>query len=402
MATPLVRVVTRIFAPEVAAAAFRQRLLADAFASAGCEVEVLTTTPPAGTQPPEDGPLHVSRWPARRDANGNIRGYLHYLSYDLPLAIRLLGRRPADLYIAEPPPTTGVVMRVVAALHRRPYVWYAADIWSEAAGAAGAPPFVVRVLRGVERWVLGGATLVLAISDGGADKLRGFGLDDDRILTVGNGVDTSVFTPEGPHAPAPAPYFVYTGTMSEWQGAGVFIRALKLHHDAGGRTRIVFVGQGHELPALRRLADELVPGAVDFTGVLSPVETAQWIRGAVAALVSIRPGLGYDFAKPTKIYAATACGVPVVFAGRGAGPALVSSQELGWASDYDDRGVAAAFTQAVDEATGSTKDVHARADRLVAWTEAHASLRAIASTTSEAVLALLDETRAARSLRDGE
>ncbi len=389
MPTPLVRVVTRIFAPEVAAAAFRQRLLADALASAGCEVEVLTTTPPAGTQPAEDGPLHVSRWPARRDANGNIRGYLHYLSYDLPLALRLLCRRPADLYLAEPPPTTGVVTRVVAALHRRPYVWYAADVWSEAAGAAGAPPFVVRVLRGVERWVLGGATLVLAISDGVADKLRELGVDEDRILTVGNGVDTSVFTPEGPQAPAPAPYFVYTGTMSEWQGAGVFIRALKLHHDAGGRTRIVFVGQGHELPALRQLADELVPGAVDFTGVLSPVETAQWIRGAVAALVSIRPGLGYDFAKPTKIYAATACGVPVVFAGRGAGPALVQSQDLGWACDHDPTDVAAAMSLALEASNAASEVVQRGSEHRVDWTLRNASLRAIASTTAAAIVARL-------------
>ncbi|HEV7196169.1 MAG TPA: glycosyltransferase family 4 protein [Pedococcus sp.] len=389
MAIPIARFATRIFAPEIGAAAFRERLLADAFARAGYRVEVLTTVPPASAPAADDEGISVSRWPVRRDANGNIRGYLHYLSYDLPLAVRLLSRRPPDVYVAEPPPTTGLVVRLVAAVHRRPYIWYAADVWSEAAGAAGAPPWVVRVLRGVEAWVLRGAAVVLSISDGVTEKLETFGVEEQRILTVGNGVDTTVFTPTGASMDQSAPYFVYTGTMSEWQGAGVFIRALKRHHDAGGRDRIVFVGQGSELPALRQLAEELVPGAVEFTGVLSPADTAQWIRGAVAALVSIKPGLGYDFAKPTKIYAATACGVPVVFAGKGAGPALVQSQDLGWACDYDEAAVAATLNAALDASTASAEDVQLRRERLVAWTEGHASLRAIAATTCERIVAVL-------------
>jgi glycosyltransferase involved in cell wall biosynthesis len=231
--------------------------------------------------------------------------------------------------------------------------------------------------------------VVLSISDGVTEKLETFGVEEQRILTVGNGVDTTVFTPTGASMDQSAPYFVYTGTMSEWQGAGVFIRALKRHHDAGGRDRIVFMGQGSELPALRQLAEELVPGAVEFTGVLSPADTAQWIRGAVAALVSIKPGLGYDFAKPTKIYAATACGVPVVFAGKGAGPALVQSQDLGWACDYDEAAVAATLNAALDASTASAEDVQLRRERLVAWTEGHASLRAIAATTCERIVAVL-------------
>ena len=43
---------------------------------------------------------------------------------------------------------------------------------------------------------------------------------------------------------------------------------------------------------------------------MPPTEAAEWIRGAAAALVSIVPGIGYDFARPTKTYAAAACGAP--------------------------------------------------------------------------------------------
>ncbi|MGA8980485.1 MAG: glycosyltransferase WbuB, partial [Pedococcus sp.] len=95
-----VRIATRLFPPEVAAAAFRLRVLADAFESLGRPVEVLTTRPPGGLLP-DDGSLQVTRWPALRDEQGNIRGYLHYLSFDLPLALRLLVRRRPALLVCE-------------------------------------------------------------------------------------------------------------------------------------------------------------------------------------------------------------------------------------------------------------------------------------------------------------
>ncbi len=375
-----VTIATRLFAPEVGAAAFRLRVLADAFAAAGCAVDVLTTTPARGSAPAADGALTVSRWPALRDENGIIRGYVQYLSFDVPLALRLLLRRAPDLYVSEPPPTTGLVVRVVAAVRRRPYAYYAADIWSEAAGSAGAPAPLVRGLRAMEGWVLRGAAVVLAVSDEVAARVRGLGVAADRITVVGNGIDTDVFTPDGPARSPGDPYFVYTGTMSEWQGAGVFLEALALHRARGHRTRAVFLGQGTDLPHLRTMAERDLPGAVDFLGVQPPSVAAEWIRGASAALVSIKPGLGYDFAKPTKVYAATACGTPVLFAGLGATRELVTGHGLGWAVDHTAEDVAGAMAAAVNDSERPDPS------RLVQWTRAHASLRAAATQAVETVL----------------
>ncbi len=376
-----VTIATRLFTPEVGAAAFRLRVLADAFAATGCAVDVLTTRPPLGSSPIADGPLRVSRWPALRDENGIIRGYVQYLSFDVPLALRLLLSRAPDLYVSEPPPTTGLVVRIVAALRRRPYAYYAADVWSEAAGSAGAPAVLVRGLRAIESWVLRGAQTVLAVSDEVSARVRGLGVDPARITVVGNGIDTDVFTPEGPVPDTADPYVVYTGTMSEWQGAGVFLEALALHRARGHRTRAVFLGQGTDLPRLRAMAGRDLPGAVDFLGVQPPEVAAEWIRGSLAALVSIRPGLGYDFAKPTKVYAATACGRPVLFAGPGATRDLVLEHDLGWAVEHSPVAVAAALDEAVTRPWQEQEQ-----DRLVAWTRANASLRAAATHAAEAVL----------------
>lgn len=375
-----VSIATRLFAPEVGAAAFRLKVLADAFADAGCAVDVLTTRPAPGSAPVADGALTVSRWPALRDENGIIRGYVQYLSFDVPLALRLLLRRAPDLYVSEPPPTTGLVVRLLATLRRRPYAYYAADIWSEAAGSAGAPALLVRGLRAVEAWVLRGARVVLSVSEEVAARVEALGVPRARITVVGNGIDTDVFTPDGPDRSGEEAYFVYTGTMSEWQGAGVFLDGLALHRARGHRTRAVFLGQGTDLPHLRSLAERDLPGAVDFPGVEPPSVAAEWLRGAVAALVSIKPGLGYDFAKPTKVYAATACGTPVIFAGQGATRNLVGGHGLGWAADHTAEAVADAMDAAIE---GRDRPAAAH---LTAWTRANASLRAAAAQAVRTVL----------------
>ncbi|MFL6100970.1 MAG: glycosyltransferase family 4 protein [Actinomycetales bacterium] len=379
---PRVVLATRLFAPEAAAAALRLRALASALADLDRAVEVLTTVPPPGSGPVEDDPrVRVRRLPALRDKAGVVRGYVPYLSFDLPLAARLLARRPARLVVVEPPPTTGLVVRLVCALWRRPYAYYAADVLSDALASGGAPALLVLVLRRLESWVLRGARLVLAVSEEVGERVRALGVPGSRVAVVGNGVDTALFRPDGPSAGGSGPYLVYAGTMSQWQGVDVLVRAFATVHGDRPETRLVFLGQGADEPALRALAARLCPDGIEFRGVVPPAEAAGWIRGARAALVSIRPGIGYDFAKPTKVYAATACGVPVIFAGAGAGQRLVADQRLGWAVAHDPAAVAEAMTDALD---GDPWPQAAR-ERLVRWTRDNASLSAVAARAAEAL-----------------
>ncbi|WP_048876777.1 glycosyltransferase, partial [Saccharomonospora saliphila] len=125
---------TRLFAPEVAAAAFRLKALADGLADEGHQVTVLTTRPPATATPRDYPHLDVRRWPVLRDAGGNVRGYVQYASFDAPLFARLL-LRSADAVVVEPPPTTGVVATLAGLARRTPFYYYAADIWSDALAA---------------------------------------------------------------------------------------------------------------------------------------------------------------------------------------------------------------------------------------------------------------------------
>lgn len=394
-AHPDVTLVSRIFAPEPAAASFRLEALVKALAGRGMKVQVLTSIPAPGTdhaarasveEDPELSPtVSIRRVQAKRDATGYIRGYLPYMSFDIPAFFRLLFAPAPRVYVSEPPPTTGAMLRVLAALRRRPYVYYAADVWSDAA-ASSAPPLVVKVLRAIEGFAMRRASRVIAVSEGVAKRCQELGAR--RVALVENGIDTDVFTDSG-SLPKPlgdmshadvsrCDWLVYAGTASEWQGAEIFASAFAQIASRFPQARLLFLGQGSSFDAMRKIAESLEPGRIVF-GQVEPAQAAAWQRRALACLVSIKPGLGYDFAYPTKVLAGLACGTPVVYAGVGPAADDLTLNQLGLAVPYDLDAVKLALTSVLEHRL-QTADTRA-------WVLAHHSLELTGQNSARVVLA---------------
>lgn len=386
MTRSTVVIASRLFPPEVSAGAFRLGALAQAVVQRGHEMRVLTTTP-SRHAPPIDDPVGVTvqRWPVLRDRGGNVRGYAQYASFDAPLIGRLLCTR-FDVVVAESPPTTGLVVAFIAWLKRRPFAYYAADVWTDGVISMGAPKIVVNTVRWMERRVLRRASSIISVSDEVTERLLELDADIGRVVTVGNGIDTDVFS-EDVEPLTDESYFVYTGTMSEWQRPEIFVRAFALLADAYPGLRLRFFGQGVVEEDIRAVAEELVPGRVSFGGIVSPAESARWLRGAVGAVVSIAPGIGYDFARPTKTYAAAATGTPVLFAGPETGAGLVTDAGLGVATAFTPEAVADGMRSLLADAADGTRE-RKRVER-AAWARANVSLTALGDRVADAVIALL-------------
>lgn len=369
-------VATRTFAPEGNAAAYRLAALASALRDAGTEVTVLTTSPRGGAEPSEG----VHRWPVLRDRTGAVRGYLPYASFDIPLFFRLLFARRADVVVVEPPPTTGVAVRLAAGIRRMPYVYFSADVTTTAAQGIGVHPAVVAVLRRVEGWVLRGAVRVLAVSDGVRDEVVGLGASPDRVAVVGTGIDTSAFSTDGPVHDEAGPYLVYGGTMSEIQGAGIFVDAFALIATEHPDARLLMFGGGVEIDELTRRATEVGDGRIELHGLVGADELAPVLRGARACLASVRPGRGYDFAFATKALVGLSCGTPVVYAGVGPLATWIRDENLGWAVDWEPRAVADAMRAALS-ADRRASDRERRA----AWVQNRYSVGSVSRTAVEAI-----------------
>lgn len=384
MSAMRVAIVSRIFNPEPSAASFRLGALAEALVEQGHDAVVLTVRPPKSLLgKDQDGQqrYRVRRFPVLRDRAGYVRGYVQYLSFDVPLFFRVLFGRRVHAIVAEPPPTTGFFVRLAAAIRRTPYIYYAADIWADGASQTGAPAWIVRVVKTIERFAMRGAKTVLSVSDSLTDRLADLGIVRN-VLTVGNGVDTKPFysgseTDEHYRRVSPRE-FVYAGTASEWHGSTVFVEALPAVLAEAPDAKIRFIGGGSEFEQVESLAAELgVSDAVTLEPFLPPAELAPILRGATAALASIRPGSGNEFTFPTKLYASTLCGAPAIFAGVGPAVEFLSTElegdPLGLSVQID----AAEVADAMLRMLGQGDDVEHRR-RVVAWGLEHVSLSAVA------------------------
>lgn len=381
-----VLLVSRLFEPESGAAPIRLGALRSELAARGATVDVITTTPAPGRGTlgsTRDAAGHIRRWPALRNTDGYVRGYLPYLSFDLPGFFRVLCTRRPDVIVVEPPPTTGLVVRLAARLRCVPYVYYAADIWSVAAQSTGASGWVIRALGLVERLDWQAADAVLTVYPALRDRMGSLA-PRARIELVGHGADTAVFTPEGDVPQTRRPYLVYAGTASEVHGAGIFLDAWRRVLAAEPAAHLVFLGQGEDRAGMEEAARSLPGGSVTFLPRLDPAETATWLRGAQAALASVRPG-PYEFALATKVFAAAACGVPVVYVGAGQSAGLVADHALGMVVPYDTDAVADALIAALRRAVPQ-----AERDRLVEWARGSASLQAAARRAADAIERVVD------------
>lgn len=381
---------TRAFTPEPIPAAFRNHQLAKALERAGIRTTVLTTKAPQGRGERDRGISTISRFPVKRDHQGQVRGYASYLSFDIPLFFRLLAMRKPDVFIAEPPPTTGLVTMIAAAIKRVPYAFYAADVWCDATESVEGVPWIVRtVVREMEKLVWNRADVVLTISDGVNDRIKELIGDKPQLEMIANGIDTETFTPDGPVAEEQGPYFVYAGTVSEWQGADILVDAFAKVRDRHPAARLLFFSEGSGKDALQQAVEKRGITGIEFRGKVPAATVAKYLRGAVAGLSSITPGIGYDFALPTKIYAAGACGTPIIHAGAkdSAATLRIVNNQLGFAPGYDAAALADSMESALEQ--------HDHVDRtaLRQWTVDNASLQAAADRGAARIARAIAKSR---------
>lgn len=176
-----------------------------------------------------------------------------------------------------------------------------------------------------ERWALGQADAVLAVSAPLRDHVLDLGIDPAKVHVIPNGVNTDLFHPAPPDAALRArlglgegPVLGFVGGLRPWHGIEtlpeIFARVSARHPGA----RLVIAGDGPLREGLARGLTErgLLEQAV-FTGALPHDEVPAVIRQFDIALAPY-PALEHAFYfSPLKLFEYMACGVPVVAANCG-------------------------------------------------------------------------------------
>lgn len=194
-----------------------------------------------------------------------------------------------------------------------------------------------------EQTVLGGADLVVAVSDVLAEILVAKGIAPDRIVTIPNAVDLDSFRPNLPVASLRTRLGLdgsivigFIGTFGPWHGVETLIEAYaNLHRtipDVAHSARLLLVGDGTRMTAARALvADRNLNGSVVFTGLVPQARGPDHIALfdiAVAPTVPNPDGSPF-FGSPTKLFEYMAAGRAIVASDLGQVGDIIQDGETG-------------------------------------------------------------------------
>lgn len=188
----------------------------------------------------------------------------------------------------------------------------------------GANPLVRKQIRlAVQR-----ADAVLCVSKDLRRRTEAMGALGDRVFTIPNGVDRTIFDCCGTYAaraglqiPPDCHLVLFVGWLSELKGVCQLIGALRiLHQREPGSWRLAVIGEGYLRNALSRQAARL--GLAEQVVLLGPkhqAEVARWMKAAdVLCLPSETEGC------PNVVLEALSVGLPVMATAVGGIPELVN------------------------------------------------------------------------------
>jgi len=231
--------------------------------------------------------------------------------------------RPTAIVVVSPALIASVLVRVRSLLsHRKtPFVVWVQDLYgigmAEIGQGGGA---AARVIRGLERWLLRSASMVVVIHDRFADRIHSdFGVALERVAVIRNWTHLPLLSPVDVAA-IRASYgwgedetvVVHTGNMGAKQALHHVVDAGRLAHKRGDRVRFVLVGNGSQREQLvERIAAE--PTTTDVLPPLDDDAFAAILQSADVLLVNELPGVA-EMCVPSKLTSYFTSGRPILAA----------------------------------------------------------------------------------------
>ena len=365
-------ILSQYFHPEIGATQVRLSSMCAELIRVGHEVEVVTAMPhhPEGKISKQyrnrlfakefQGGVRVRRvWLYAANGSG-FRRVLNYLSFMLTCSIGLLqARKPDFVFVDSPPLFLGIPGWLASRLWKCPFIFNVADLWPDSVCDLGVMKkgILVDGAYRLERWIYEQADYVTAVTDGVRDSLvQRKNVPPHKILFLPNGVDTRLIAPCAPDEHLKISLgldgkriAIYAGNHGYAAGAEQILYAAQ-HLSSNQQLHFLFVGDGPEKPALRKLAADLNLTNVTFLDSVELKTLPSLLSIAELALITLRKARVTMGARPAKAFVMMAAAKPIVLAAVGEAENLVRASGAGIVVPPDDpRAMANAIQTLLDD-----------------------------------------------------
>ena len=351
-------ILSQYYAPELGAPQIRLASLARELRRHGIEVGVITGMPnyPTGRtfegyqgrlamREIVDGVPVTRTWlmpAAGRSAPLRLANYLSFTATATVAAVA--ARRPDVLFVESQPLSLGWAAMVLGQVRGVPFVYNVPDLQVDVARQLGMlrNHRLLALAQAMEDRFLDAAWKVSTVTDGFVEYFRGRGISPGKITFLPNGADADFLRPM-PADPellqrwglAGKIVFAYVGTHAIYHGLDTLVRAAGIVQRRDPRVHVLFVGDGPEREPMRRLAAELDLSNVTF-GESPYKEMARLYSIAHGAVATLRDLPVAEGMRLSKVFPALACGVPVIYSGRGEAAAILEEEGCGVVTPPED------------------------------------------------------------------
>lgn len=349
--------VCQYFPPEMGAHSARVSELAKHWVRLGHQVTVLTGFPnhPNGVVFPEykarlrrlvcherlDGINVVRTWLLPLPNRKPFERILNYTSFCLSSCLTGSFLGHPDIVIATSPQLlTGVTGWWLGRIKRVPFVLEIRDLWPEslpASGVSNPRSLLVRLLGALSNFLYRRCHQVVVVTSAMKDELvTKWAVPPDKISIVPNGVETDLFTPEGPSAVDKQAIdlqdkFVvsYIGTLGLAHGLRTTLEAASRLREGFPDIVFLFVGDGADRERLLQLTKEWGLTNVRFLGQQPRDLIPALIRASDLCLVLLNKAEVFKTVIPTKMLEFISCGRPIILGVDGDAHQLLDEAQAG-------------------------------------------------------------------------
>lgn len=222
------------------------------------------------------------------------------------------------------------------------------------------------LLRGICRWILQGADRIITVSNSLNRKILDLGISPEKVSTIPNGVDTTMFKPRNRGRarnrlglPENGKMILYVGRIIPLKGLDVLMQAMPAICGQVKNVHLYLVGDGPQMLELEDTAKkEGISDRVHFRGKQSPSMIPFWMNAADLTVLPSR-----SEGRPNVILESFASSTPVLASDVGGIPEFVSDGTNGFLVPYGNPGLLAerAVTLLLDEALRSRLSRNAQA-----------------------------------------
>ncbi|MCC6643009.1 MAG: glycosyltransferase family 4 protein [Deltaproteobacteria bacterium] len=347
--------ISHYFPPEVNAPANRTYEHARRWVADGHQVTVITGVPnhPKGEIFPgyenkwiqeenRDGIRVIRTWMYLGSNENVITRSLNYILFAFTVVYASFLAKDPDVVVATTPQFfSGVAGVLVSRLKRRPFVLEVRDLWPDSIVQLLQlrRGILVRFLELIEKALYKSTSGIVVNSRAFIDHIATFGIPNDRMALIYNGIDPSLFQTRERDVELlrenglDGKFIVaYVGTLGIAHGLVTVLDAAQQLRDLDDVV-FVLIGDGADRVRLEEEIAERDLRNVRLLGLRPRSEIPRWLASIDVSLVLLRDIPVLETVVPSKIFETLAEARPVLVAGRGEVRRLIEEAKAGFVID---------------------------------------------------------------------